>query len=49
MSGSIPQTYVSATPRALRSVARSAFGQVDVALSSVLINILSLGLPLVIL
>lgn len=49
MSGSIPQTYVSATPRALRSVARSAFGRVDVVLSSVLINILSLGLPLVIL
>lgn len=49
MSGSIPQTYVSATPRALRSVTRSAFGRVDVVLSSVLINVLSLGLPLVIL
>lgn len=49
MSGTTPQTYVSATPRALRSVTRSAFGRVDVVLSSVLINILSLALPLVIL
>jgi len=47
--GPTPQTYVSATPRALRSVTRSAFGRVDVVMSSVLINVLSLALPLVIL
>ena len=44
-----PRTFVATTPRAMRSVTRSAFGRVDVVLSSVLINILSLALPLVIL
>jgi ATP-binding cassette subfamily C protein LapB len=39
----------TANPRALRSLTRSAFGRVDVLVSSVLINLLSLALPLVIL
>lgn len=36
-------------PRVLRSLARSAYGRVDILLSSVVINLLSLALPLVIL
>ncbi len=49
MSAPASKTYIARKPRALRSLARSAFGRVDVLLSSVLINILSLALPLVIL
>lgn len=36
-------------PRALRSLSRSAFGRADILVSSVVINLLSLALPLVIL
>ncbi|MEP4380064.1 MAG: ABC transporter transmembrane domain-containing protein [Alphaproteobacteria bacterium] len=36
-------------PRVLRSLGRSAYGRIDILLSSVVINLLSLALPLVIL
>lgn len=40
---------ISHQPRVLRSLARSAYGRADVLLSSIVINLLSLALPLVIL